>query len=78
MARWQGAKVKNLEALVEHAEQEHEAKLKELNNNDLLETPTKFREGSNNDHKKAGMPAARQALDAKKANMQKIRSCKSS
>ena len=59
---WQGAKDNNLTALVEVAEAEHELKMEELNNNDLVVTPQKFRQVSKDEHKKQGMIVAREAL----------------
>ena len=74
--QWQGAKDNNLSAVVEVAEAEHELKMEELNNNDLVVTPQKFRQVSKDEHKKQGMLVAREALEAKKTGMNKLRSVK--
>ena len=49
-------------------------KMEELADDNIVETPQKFRQTSKDDHKKQGMKVAREALDNKKGQMSNLRS----
>ena len=73
MMQWSGSNDKNMSALAEAAEQEHEDEMARLDAHDVVETPTKFRQTSKSDHKKEAMTAARKALEKKHVEISNLR-----
>ena len=71
--QWQGSADKNMFALADAAEDQHEEEMNALEAHDVFETPTKFRQTTKAEHKKEGMSAARVALEQKKTQLSNLR-----